>query len=57
MEEIPPFFVVYTRVALCRFFNTDFLGQWIIPVGRTSRSGFAAVIWHHHDGDAVIDMR
>ena len=57
MEEIPPFFAVYTRVALCRFLNTDFFGQRIIPVGRTSRSGCAAVIWHHLDSDAVIDMR
>ena len=54
MEEIPPFFVVYTRVALCRFFKHGFsriggdltreiflifLGQRIISVGRTGRTG------------------
>ena len=43
--------------AVSLFLNTDFFGQRIIPVGRTSRSGCAAVIWHHLDGDAVIDMR
>ena len=34
-----PFCCLYTGGAVSLFFNTDFFGQRIIPVGRTSRTG------------------